>query len=110
MAYTKEFLQKLQQDITDAIAEVEQKFETEIAPKGDWGTCNFDTPHIFLPGMRSTTAAKVGLCPFYGGGFAFTNLRLYGQAQWRTSMAAEAMEQAMRSRGYDKCYVHYVMD
>ena len=110
MAYTKEFLKKLQIDITEAIGEVMDTFENEIKPMGDdWGTCNFDTPHIFLPGMRSTTAAKVGLRPFYGGGFTFNGLHLQGQASWRTSMA-EAMQKAMRSRGYEKCYVHYVMD
>ncbi len=109
MKYTKEFLQKLQLDICDAIAEVDGKFESQIKPMGDWGTCNLDTPHIYFPGMRSTTAAKVGLRPFYGGGFAFADLRMRGQAQWRTSIA-EAMREAMRSRGYDKCYVHYVMD
>lgn len=109
MAYTKEFLLKLQQDITEAIAEVNHKFLTEIEPAGDWGTCNLDTPHIFLPGLRRDTAAKYGLRPFYGGGFTFNGLHLKGQAQMRTSMA-EAMERAMRSRGYDKCYVHYVMD
>ena len=109
MKYTKEFLLKLQQDITEAIGEVMDKFNNEISTEEDWGTCNFDTPHIFLPGMRSTTAAKVGLRPFYGGGFAFKDLHLQCQAQWRTSMA-EAMQRAMRQRGYEKCYVHYVMD
>lgn len=109
MAYTKEFLHKLQIDITEAIGEVMDKFRTEIEPKGDGGTCNFDTPHIFLPGMRRTTADKVGLRPFYGGGFTFKDLHLQGQGNYRTSMA-EAMERAMRSRGYEKCYVYYAMD
>lgn len=82
----------------------------------DTGTCNFDTPQIFLAGWRpvevqrafasadlwyeAKTSGNTLIVDIYGC--------LRGQASRRTQMA-EAMRDSLRNDGYES-YVYYQMD
>ena len=79
----------------------------------DDGTCNFDSPIIYLEGWRRRDVLEAfkltGLSPYFkdGGGIMIEGA-CNGFGARRTAMA-EAFRDSLKAQGY-KAYVHYVMD
>lgn len=102
--------QKLFEDVLAAMAEAE-RVATENPEDG--GTCNFDSPAVYLPKFNKKIVEKVfekaGTFSFEWGKNTFVfGTRTGGQANRRTR-AAEAAYEVMKSRGYDAT-VYYQMD
>ena len=82
MKYDIELIQKA---VSEAIAHAQQFASTD-----DGGTCNFDACYIRVPGMRETTAEKIGGVSLFTSGWHGRTLHLHGtegQGNRRTTMA-----------------------
>jgi hypothetical protein len=98
----------IQKAISEAI-EAGQPF----ANVDDGGTCNFDSCYISVPGMRESTAEKIGGASLMHGGWHGRRLQLggtYGQGNRRTTMA-EAQRAFLKNK-YPQLSVgmFYMMD
>ena len=78
----------------------------------DLGTCNMDTPIIFLPKWRKSDIEKAfnltGLTPYIEGSSIHVLRACEGQGFRRTAMA-EAFRDSMKEQGY-QAVVEYRMD
>ena len=107
--YSQEFLVNFCADCLKANKEAQKVYDEKYKGKPDNGTCNFDTPYIYLKGLRESTAKKFGLVPFYTGKGTFEfDWNLYGQGESRTCMA-ETIKKYLSEKGYN-AYVNYCMD
>lgn len=94
---------KLRADLEAAIAETADLEQTE-----DGGTCNFDSPALFLPrwnGEKVKQAAKEAGCgafkwSFCGSGRWVFSIPTSGQAN-RRSRRADAVCKALKEKGYN---------
>lgn len=105
--------QKLFEDVLAAMSEAE-RVATENPEDG--GTCNFDSPAVYLPKFNKKIVEKVfekaGTFSFewklFGKKMFVFGTRTGGQGNRRTR-AAEAAYEVMKDRGYDAT-VYYQMD
>lgn len=90
-----------------AISEAEKEKDTK-----DDGTCNMDTPILFLPGWSWAAILEAfqltGLVPSRRGSTVYILRACKGQGFRRTAMA-EAFRDSLKASGYNAA-VHYQID
>ena len=103
--------------LTEALRRAKPAAELAVAENPeDGGTCNFDSPAIFLPrwnAKRVEEAAKKAGCgcfkwDCYGAKYFVFLLRVGGQGNSRT-LAAETAKDSLAAEGYHAS-VYYQMD
>lgn len=112
----KKDYEKLAQDVAEATEYIKKfKKSEEFLKLNDYGTCNFDSPMIFLEHANLSTLeqtlGKVNCSTYksYTGAYQLGFDGLWcGQAMNRTTVAEKFVE-FMKNKGWD-CYVNYVTD
>jgi len=109
------------QRLVEALKKADQAAK-DADPGEDGGTCNFDSPVLHLPHVRSATrnaiaeAAGVALRPVHswGAGYYHVGVTLHGQAGRRTAMveaAAKSLYESLEKDGLPwSATIYYQMD